>query len=263
MNKSFTEDLKGGGATSEIVARLLAMEKQQRSMIGGMGNVTVPSPSPKYMKDYDSDFIEQNGIVYGSPPWIWSDLAAGGAFSSIAGTPDHPGIIRASSAAINATGACIYLYASAFLIAGGEETTIIFSPQTANAQIESRFGFLDVFTNAAPTDGVWMNLLNTTITGKTRSNSAETSTGTTGTIAAGTWYRGEIKVNDDATLVNYYLYDCLTQALLWSDTVATNIPTAVGREVGHGAVSYRTNNIAAVLMYYDYLSLVCKRPLTR
>jgi hypothetical protein len=100
------------------------------------------------------------------------------------------------------------------------------------------------------------------IVGKTANNSARSTTGTSYTLVTNTWYRLRIEVNSDATLVTFSLFS-EAGALLWSDTLNSNIPTAAGRETGHGIVATNSGTTAVAMVDVDYLNLWISRALVR
>jgi hypothetical protein len=123
-----------------------------------------------------------------------------------------------------------------------------------------------VFTTAAPVDAVYFNItqrdaINLTVYGYARSNNVVTGTATNFTIVNNTWYAMKIYINS-ASLVTFTLYN--DTALLWSDTAASNIPTAVGRETSNAFVAYVNGGTTAlILANLDYISVGVNRTLIR
>lgn len=183
--------------------------------------------------------------------------ASSGTATNAAGESGHPGVWTMSDSTTANGGFRFVSNTTAILISGGERHTAIFKPVSAATTVSVRTGYSDSFTNTAPTNGVWINMVGDgtgwTISGKTRNNSSESTTGTTYTAAVSTWYRGTIEINAGATLVTYALYnDAGTQ--LWTDTLATNIPTATGRETGYGFGMWEsTVDAAAIRVSWDYV----------
>jgi hypothetical protein len=100
------------------------------------------------------------------------------------------------------------------------------------------------------------------ITGRTMSNSNSSVTGTGYQIVTNTWYRWRVVVNADASRVDFY---CFSEAgaLLWTDNLTNNIPTAAGRETGHGIVGTNAATTAVTLYDLDYMNIEIARALTR
>lgn len=112
-------------------------------------------------------------------------------------------------------------------------------------------------------DGVYLSISTAGVaTGVARNNNVATTTATTYTLAASTWYHVRIQLNSDASRADFYLYD-ESGNLLWTDNVTSNIPTAAGRETSHGIKSYKTTVGTVEIMVLDYISLFLPKDLTR
>lgn len=198
-------------------------------------------------------------------PWAAAALT-GGAIGAIAGTSQHPGIRRISSAAAATSGGSILTVANALLLASHESTDFILRPQTlANTTI--RVGYLDTTSSADATDGVYLEMaqvggVDGTLVGKTANNGARSTTVTSFVLVTNTWYRLRIILNANATRVDFYLYD-EAGALLWTDNLTTNIPTAAGRETGHGLLATTSGSSVLNLVDVDYIDMLIARVLTR
>jgi hypothetical protein len=218
------------------------------------------APSAASFVALQTDFAFPSGSLDLAAPWL-GVLISSGSLNPSVGAPNHPGIIRCGSSTTQYSGGTFYLNGAGLLLAGGETTELVFRViTTTNTTV--RFGFQDVFSSTVPVDGAWINIAGTTLTGKTRSNSVESTTGTSYTITANTWYRAKILLNGDATRVDFYLYsEAGTQ--LWRDYLTTNIPTAAGRETGHGVVATNSGIAGEPLLDLDYMNLSIGRSLTR
>ncbi|MGL4490547.1 MAG: hypothetical protein ACRCU5_14005, partial [Rhizobiaceae bacterium] len=114
-----------------------------------------------------------------------------------------------------------------------------------------RTGFIDSST-AESTDGVFFRYTNGVNTGKfqavTRSNNVETAVDTGITAALTTTYKMEVEVNAAGTSAVFKINGTVVA------TIATNIPTGNGREVGYGLFVLRSVGTVAVNSYIvDYL----------
>jgi hypothetical protein len=118
------------------------------------------------------------------------------------------------------------------------------------------------WTAIPPKDGVWIEIADTLLYGTTASNGAESYTGTTFVFSTDTWYRAKLVLNADATRVDFYLFDGATGTLLWTDYLTTYIPTATGRETGHG-ISARSEAGSIKIIDLDYMSVEINRDLVR
>jgi hypothetical protein len=58
----------------------------------------------------------------------------------------------------------------------------------------------------------------------------------------------------NAASVTFALYDD-SGALLWTDTLSTNIPTASGRETGAGIIGTNSGTSATDLYHLDYMAI--------
>jgi hypothetical protein len=195
-------------------------------------------------------------------PWTPAAIASG-TLNVTAGTPNHPGIVRLLSSTSANSGWYLLTYTAALLIAGHEEMDIILRPGTL-ASTTIRAGLLDTATSSAPTDGAYMHMdpITGLVTGRTMSNTSGSTTGTSFQAVTATWYRWRIVVNSDASRVDFYILD-EAGAILWTDNLTTNIPTAAGREVGSGIVATNSGTTALTLVEVDYMSLFIGRALTR
>ena len=193
--------------------------------------------NPRLVYKFYTDFFSTANDT--NDPWVGATFGGGGK-TALAGTSNHPGIVRFSSDITNG-GARFMTAINCILIAGAEHSEFCFKTGTL-INIRVRLGFQDSLTTIAPTDGIWINISGVTLTGKTRSNGAESTTGTNYALAINTWYRGKIAVNSDATLITFVLYN-ENNVILWTNTLAANIPTAAGRETGHGIVMWMAANV--------------------
>lgn len=176
---------------------------------------------------------------------------------------NHPGIEVVYTDGAN-TGMAFWMgNASAILIQGQEEVEVIFRPILVGASIFRFYGFFDTADTVALTDGVCFRVSGSTLVGLTHSGVNQSITATSYTIVTNKWYRGKIIINAAATRVDFYLYDS-AGALLWTDNLTTDIPTAAGRETGFGLKAYSTSNLGLVAIdHWDYVSLFLPKVLTR
>jgi hypothetical protein len=244
--------------TAELVTRVLALESKAQD---AQAKFNTDVSKSLFMVAGETEFLATSGVA-SYDPWVLAAVNSGVLDRQI-GLADHPGIISLESSATANSGYSVQTDPTAFLLAGGEMTEAVFK-SVNQTNVVVRVGFMDSFTNTAVQDGAYINIAGTTLNGMTRNAAAASTTLTSYTIVDETWYRARVILNDDATLVTFYLFDGATGALLWSDTLDTNIPTAAGRETGHGVTAYYTPASGArVLIWLDYLNLFCVRPLTR
>lgn len=163
-------------------------------------------------------------------------LTTGGAggVTSGNGTASHPGVV-AISTGTGTTGAGVVRTANTadFLFGGGRMVyQSIFRIPTLSDGTNTftvRFGFGNIATGEQ-NDGVFLRYTHGTNSGNWQlvaiNNSSETATNSSSTPAANTWYRVKVEVNAAGTLATFYVNDVSI------GTVASNIPTAAGHEVG-------------------------------
>lgn len=188
-------------------------------------------------------------------PWSAAAISAGSAVYG-SGTALHPAWTRLSSSVNANSGVYLMLNASSILLAGGERSQCWHRPQTLSGITVHR-GFHDSTSASDPVDGawIWQDPATGIIYGRTRSNSVGSITGTGFQLVTATWYLEVVVLNADASRVDFYLYD-EAGALLWTDSLTTNIPTATGRELAHGVCATNSGTTAVALDDIDYLSVL-------
>ena len=168
-------------------------------------------------------------------------------------TKSHPGVCKFVSSTTTNSGWRVMSDPLALLLGGGESFEFVFNIITL-ATSTFRFGFIDTITSADCVDGAYLEVASTGVaTGKTSSNSTRSSTGTTYTLSAATWYRMKIVVNADATRIDFYIYNDAGSEL-WTNNLTTNIPTGTGRETGVGVIATNSGTTAVSLVYCDYMA---------
>jgi len=198
-------------------------------------------------------------------PWVAAALNSGG-IGATAGNPNHPGVRYVQSSTTPNSGGSVLISALALLLAGKESTDLIVYPRTlAGATI--RFGYLDTTTSADAVDGAYIEMaqvggVDGTIVGKTASNSTRSTTGTSSLLVTNTWYRLRVTLDPTAARVDFYLYSA-AGALLWTDNLTTNIPTAAGRETGHGVILTNAGTSILDIAYLDFMDNYIGRVLIR
>lgn len=210
-----------------------------------------------------NDFLVATG-TQALDPFLGTAIASGTSNQPTAGIVDanHPGAIRLLSSTTTNSGFFVGTNISSIRLAGDDHFNAVF--QLASLALNTtRLGFLDTATVADAVDGAYLEIdASGIVTGKTANNSTRSSTGTTYTISATTWYRAFIRTNAANTAVTFYLYND-AGTLLWTDTLSTNIPTASGREVGAAFVITNSGTTAIDLAHIDFMSFGVRRSLQR
>lgn len=197
-------------------------------------------------------------------PFLGTAVASGTINQPSAGIVDanHPGAIRLLSSTSANSGYYIGTNVSQIRLGGTEKYDVVFRLESL-ANNTTRLGFHDTASVTDAVDGCYIEIDGSGVaTGKTATNNTRSSTGTTYTISATTWYRASVVLNSDATSVRFAIYSD-AGTLLWSDTLATNIPTASGRECGAGFITTNSQTTAIDLAHLDFMGVQIRRSLVR
>ena len=193
----------------------------------------------------------------GSVPGLLGVAISSGTTAAVATDANHPGVIYLRDST-TAAGGYRFGCSGSQLIAGGEYYEVIFQSVGTRVTQHARLGWSDSTAGATlPTDGVFFNITRNTagvtnFTGNTASNNARSQTRTAYSMAASTWYRGTITVNQTPDKVEYRLYDA-SNALLWADNTTANIPTGAGRDTSPCIIAAEsTTDAAANILILDY-----------
>lgn len=184
---------------------------------------------------------------------IGAGLAASGGLAAIDGGLAHPGCMRfysASSAANSGRNFCAN--SASIRLSNGDAVEVVFQQPSVASSVRNRFGVMDSMNASSPAKGAWLAVSGATLRGMVNG----TSTGTTYTISASTWYTGRIVVGSSS--VTFCLY-AENGTLLWSSTVAA-LPTAKGAFFGFATYNTTAENVYTLTI--DYLGLYLK-PRTR
>lgn len=174
----------------------------------------------------------------------------GGATAPNEAESGHESLLLNSSHVSNAnSGAYFRVKSGSVVLSGGEKFWLLFRAETLT-DVVGYFGFHYTATAAAPVDAASIRIVGTTLDGFTSAASSTSSTSTDHTITTAVWYWMEVAVDSNASLVTFSLYnDGVT--LLWSDTLATNIPTAA---TSTGTNVWKTSSGLAELLTYDFIA---------
>lgn len=198
----------------------------------------------------------------GNPPLTGGAIATGTS-PATAGAANHPGLTTIKSHAGNANSGYWWIAGgTALLISGSEEFQCVFRVDTLT-DLTVDIGFHDSSSSTAPVDGVYFVIPSTgALIGQTSAANAKTSTSTSYTISAGTWYRVRATLNQGATLATFYLYS-EAGALLWAESISLTIPTAAGQETGIGVTATKSSAGTVDMITLDYFGASFSRDLVR
>lgn len=176
--------------------------------------------------------------------------------SSLAPTPEHPGIIAAAADAVNDRVAIVNNGSNVPGISLGTGANVVYEAIFQVSDLSDgtdtywiRLGFIDTVT-ADQVDGVYFEYDSTadaSFSCKTAANSVRTTVDSTIDVAADTWYHLRVEV-DAATTARFYING--TQRC---GDVTTNIPTGVGRETGYGFAFFKSVGTTARSVFIDVL----------
>lgn len=210
---------------------------------------------------YSCDFLVATNIA-AMDPFVGTAISSGTSNQPNISSANHPGIIRLLSSTNANSGFALVSNLAQLQIAGGEVVDVIFQLESL-ANNTTRLGFVDTAAVTDCTDGAYIEIDGSGVaTGKTAQGGTRSSTGTTHTLSAGTWYRARVEVNADATLVTFTIYSD-AGAVLWTNTLATNIPVTAGQLTGVGFVITNSQTSAITLAHVDFIGFGIKRPLVR
>lgn len=202
-----------------------------------------------------SEFLSTAGTGAVSP-WAGTAISSG-TQSPIDGIAKHPGIWRyaCSTTANSGYSTTLSGYLTGILISGGERSTIIFGTTGTMSGVTRRMGYHDCSTSADATDGIYFEIVDGVIVGKTSAASVRSQTGTSYTLANSTWYRAEIIVSDNATSVTFNLYADNTDTVLWTATLDTNLPIGATNTTRHGDICTSSGTTALQIGLLDYMDM--------
>ena len=201
------------------------------------------------------EFMESTGLA----PFSTLAIGSGGVLTSLNGDTNHPGVMGLYSGTSYGGGRSIYVKNNSLRLSGGEFSEIVFRPDVLT-DTTAYMGFHSSTSAVAPTDGCYLNIAGTTLTGRNRLASAETVTGTSYTMTATTWYRARIEVNAACTRVDYTLYLCSDGRVLWTNYIEDNFPTAT---IGYAINMWSTVSSSVLTMSIDYVSIIINRLFVR
>ena len=220
----------------------------------GLADDDHPQYALRHQVVKESDMLIGSSTSTSNQPWLTQNLSSGSQVSQ-PGLADHPGIVRFSCAASINSGARIYFDPSSIRLGGGEKAAFWLSIVNITDTL-LYFGFHNSTVGATPTNAAAFFLDNTTgrLYGVCYNTAGNSATASYFTPSASTWYLARVVVNAGATQVDFYIYNS-AGALVWSDSLTTNIPTAAGDELSHGLVAITKGTTAQGLIDLDWLHL--------
>jgi hypothetical protein len=191
-------------------------------------------------------------------PWLIAAIGTG-TIAAATGTVNHPGVVQLLASTTAGSGYQVRLHTAELVLAGGEQTDLVARFDTMTSSV-SYFGWHDASSATRPVDGVYFDITGTTVRGFTSNNSTRDSTASTYTGTKLLSYRFNVNVAT-TTKAYFSLYDSVNTRVFY-DSLATNIPSTAGREVGHGLIATHTPaNEAYPIVDMDYMNAEIRRAL--
>lgn len=196
-----------------------------------------------------SDFLgTANSVI---SPFVGTAISTG-TLAAANATAAHPGIARITSSTSANSGFRIVTDPSSLLMSAGDVFEAAFTViTTSNTTV--RIGFVDTTSVTDVSDGVYAEIIGTTLSFKSASGGTRTTAGSTYTITASTWYRMRAEMRATAD-VRVTLFDDAGTAVLAEQTITTNLPTSGSHYTGVGIVATNSGTSAVDLADVDYLS---------
>jgi hypothetical protein len=141
--------------------------------------------------------------------------------------------------------------------------TVLNKPAQVGNITRAYVGFHDSVALTAPVDGVYFNISNATAFGMLRNNNAQNRTAGEYnlTLNSTNWYKFSVNITSNTTTV-FSIYNSTNTlgggntALLWQETLTSNVPRTTGRETGASlSITNVGTNTATVILTVDYLYL--------
>jgi len=186
-------------------------------------------------------------FIGGTNGFPWTGAAVnGGSVTSILGPTQSPGAARCSSSGSANSG---YRFVTPTSYQGKSGLAFrILALVYANANTTHRFGYHDTTTKAAPTDGVFFEVVDLTVTAKVRNNTSETPAGASAVLSNGTYYVWDIDYTaDDA--VRFVIWELVSGNKVYDQTISgANVPNLTTRVFNHALVSTNSTGGSTALM---------------
>lgn len=213
-----------------------------------------PLPKRATFRVEAADFVDSNAAR--NLPFIGAAISSGTSGTSVQLDGGY-GILRiASSATLNSGYRWLTASSTVFQTLGGMYFRgIIGWAAAVSSDVLLRMGYLDNNTATAPVDGIYLQGSGDQVSLVCMSNSVSTISDTAWEVPAqDTLYIAEIEVNTAITEVEMRIYD-MTETLLFTETVDTNIPSGTSRLFGAGLIVTHSASAARNMVYVDRLEM--------
>ena len=227
--------------------------------IQGEAGILVPSPS-KFVP-IALDFCGTSQLAFA--PCTSQAVGNGSIVLNGAALPNHPGIATFKGGTTRASGYMVYTPSGTIAIGGGEVFEFVFRP--LHALLVMRCGLHGwVASTTITSNGVMILVDSNVLQGAVYHHSgSHTNTASTYTLSLSVWYRAKMVVNDDATLVTFYLY-AEDGTLLWTDSITITATMLAGvTYIQVSLLGVVDNTAAANGVDIDWMTCYSNRSLIR
>ena len=214
-------------------------------------------PNPSVMPSIRAEFL--GGSVQDGP--FVPVAVASGTYAPGTSASSHEGVIRITAHASNANSGAAITTGASIVFSGGEIIGFVFKcPTTGNLQ--ARLGWADNLDTpgSAPTEGSWIDIAGTTVSGKSAKESSITTTGTTYTLTADTWYYAEVRKNMSNTNGQFQIY-LMDGTVEWYSYTTTNSNSTAPVKAGVAAI--QTTADGSALLDIDCIDMCLNHLPTR
>jgi len=187
-------------------------------------------------------------------PQPWTGTAASSGTLPVASqavsTGSVTGVVTVTSSTSANSGYSV-VTGTSFVIKGGESASLFAAMLNNGSTTSLRFGFGDWSSSTvAAANGIYFECTNLVCDGRTASSSSRSTTGTSFTATAGTFYYFLIEVNSSATTVTYTIFDA-SGTQQWTNSLSTNIPTT--QLMFHGVRCSNSGTTSLALAHLDFM----------
>lgn len=133
--------------------------------------------------------------------------------------------------------------ATAYMSTVEKQFMMVWKSVTSHTGRTIRAGWIDTTTSADTTDGVYFEILDGVARGKTSNNSVRTSGTGSFTLVLGQAYLFEISAT--STRASFKITNAITDVVVYTETITTNIPTTSARASGAGMIATEVSTTAS------------------
>lgn len=232
--------------------------QDQTSAGGGASNNSITlsvsniTSQYRFLKPVYTDFLEATTSgIYGG----YAQGAIGSGTVTLHSEQNHIGILNFSSSATSSSGVVVYTNLASYYRAPDSYGIIIARLYTKSGNYSVyRLGFQNTITATMPTQALYFNITNLTVTALARNASLLVNTLTNYNLTNNTWYTFTITINQSQG-ANFSIYN-ESQSLLWSTNVSYAVSANENRPLGFGLTAYVQGGTTAQRMgSVDYLEL--------